>query len=428
MIAKARQILKTDLVKVSFFSSISTLVRMLTGFVSVKVVASIIGPSGVALVGQLSNFSSIILTFATGGILNGVTKYVAEYREDTLTIKKVLQTGLLVILTMSVCCAVLMIVFAERLSISFLHSKDLKIVFIIFGFTVVLYSLNTFLIAVLNGLKEFRRYNIINISEAFIGLIFSIILAYIYGVKGALVGAVTYQSIVLFVTLILMRRSSLNVGAIFKIRMDRGTLKKYLHYSLMAIVFACVTPFAQLLVRDNIIQHISLSEAGIWEGMNRISNMYLMVITTSLSVYYLPRLSEIKDNVMLRAEIFQAYKIIMPFLLLATMSIFLCRNLIIHILFTNEFEPMQRLFLPQMIGDFFKIASWLLAFQMVAKSMTKTFIVSEILGSASFLLLSIIFVSELGLVGASWAYALNYIIYFVAMTIIFRKLLLNRHK
>ena len=75
------KIFQLDIVKVFSLTSISTIVKMLAGFVSVKVVSVIIGPSGLALLGQLSNFSVIVMTFASGGINNGVTKYIAEFKE-----------------------------------------------------------------------------------------------------------------------------------------------------------------------------------------------------------------------------------------------------------------------------------------------------------------------------------------------------------
>ena len=50
----------SEIVKVFSLSSIATLVRMLTGMISIKVVAVIIGPSGVAILGQLNNFVYII--------------------------------------------------------------------------------------------------------------------------------------------------------------------------------------------------------------------------------------------------------------------------------------------------------------------------------------------------------------------------------
>jgi PST family polysaccharide transporter len=79
MLLKLKKILATDLVRVSSLNAISTLVRMLTGVISVKVVAVELKPEGMALLGQLSSFSLLLLSISTGGIKNGMTKYVAQY-------------------------------------------------------------------------------------------------------------------------------------------------------------------------------------------------------------------------------------------------------------------------------------------------------------------------------------------------------------
>lgn len=154
--------------------------------------------------------------------------------------------------------------------------------------------------------------------------------------------------------------------------------------------------------------------------------MYLMVITSSFSVYYLPRLSELTDRLELRREIFKAYKVIVPMLLAGFTLVYLLRYVVIRILFTPEFLPMENLFAWQMAGDFFKICSWLLAFLMVAKSMTKTFISTEIFFSMGFVLLGFLFMRWNGVVGLTQAYFVNYILYMGSMVILFRKLIYGK--
>src|SRR5665648_1269766 len=108
-----------------------------------------------------------------------------------------------------------------------------------------------------------------------------------------------------------------------------------------------------------------------------------MVVTTTLSTYYLPTLSAIKEEQALRAEIFKGYKFLLPLAAMGGISVFLCRDFIIHVLYTPEFMPMREYFAFQVVGDFFKIASWILAFIMLAKAMTRWFIISEIIFASS---------------------------------------------
>ena len=211
----------------------------------------------------------------------------------------------------------------------------------------------------------------------------------------------------------------------FKEKLTKIVTQKYFHYTLMTITTALTIPVSQLFIRSYVISNISIVDAGYWEGINKLSGMYLMVITTSLSVYFLPKLAELKSNLEIRKEIIKAYKIIIPILIIGLLSIYLLRYFIVSLIFTKEFTPMSSLFPYQLIGDFFKIASWLLAFNMVARSMTKTFIFTEIITSLSFVLLALFFVEKNGVIGITKAYMINYIIYLVGMLILFRKLIFN---
>ena len=138
-----KKITSLDIVKVFSMTSISTLVKMFAGFISVKIVSVMIGPSGVALVGQLNNFSTIILTLATGGIVSGITKYISECKEDVESVKSYVGTSVWITLTLSLICSFILIIGAPFFSNRILCNTTYFYVFIIFGVTVVFYSLNT---------------------------------------------------------------------------------------------------------------------------------------------------------------------------------------------------------------------------------------------------------------------------------------------
>lgn len=419
-----RRATKLDMVKVFSFTAISTLVRMLTGLISVKVVASIIGPAGVALVGQLNNFATIALSLSTGGINSGITKYIAEYKEDENKIKDCLSTALRITVGCSLVVALGLILFHSYLSEIVMLSPNYGYVFVIFGFTILFYALNMGLASVINGFKEFRKYVKINIVGSIIGLVFTLSLVFLWELEGALISAVTFQSIMFFVSLWMLRRTPWLSWSYFKQKLDSNLSKKYFRYSLMTFASAATLPISQMLLRGYVISEISATEAGWWEAMNRISNMYLMVITASFSVYYLPRLSELTDKKELRNEIFRSYEIIVPCLLVGFTLIYLLRYIVIRLLFTPDFFPMENLFVWQLLGDFFKISSWLLAFLMVAKAMTRWYIFTEIGFSLLFVLLGFGFMKFNGVVGITQAYFVNYIAYLLMMIYIFRKLLI----
>ena len=136
-----------------------------------------------------------------------------------------------------------------------------------------------------------------------------------------------------------------------------------------------------------------------WEAMSRLSAAYLMFVTATLSVYYLPRLSELKSFSEIKHEIVQGYKLILPVTIIGSVLIYLLRDTLIITLFTKDFLPMRDLFAWQMIGDTLKIGSWILAYVMLSQAMFKVYIVSEIFFSIGFVCLTWILTKAYGLQG-----------------------------
>ncbi|MCX7735635.1 MAG: O-antigen translocase [Candidatus Kapabacteria bacterium] len=404
-------------------TSISTAVRMLTAFISTKIAAILIGPPGVALVGQLQNFSSIVMAIATGGINTGVTKYVAEYKNSKNKVRLFISTALRINLFLSAIVGLLMIILSSYLSQKLFHTYDYQIVLIIFGFTIILYALNTLLLSILNGFKEFKKYVIINIVASLTGLIFSVSLIFLLGILGALISIVTYQSVVVVVTIIMLTKTEWFNISYFKFGFSKIALKKYLGYTLMVLVSAFTVPVASIIIRNYITTHLSLNDAGIWEGINQISAIVFMFINTTLITYYIPRLSELKEKKDLKKEIYTTAKLVLPITFIACALLFFLRDIVIKILFSSDFLLMRELFLFQMIGLFLKLASFLIATLMHAKAKTKEFVITEILFSAINVILAILFINIYGLVGVTIAFTINYLLYIITMIFIFRDII-----
>ena len=89
-----RRAKNTDIVKVFSLNAVSTLIHMCTALISTKVVASIIGPSGVAMLGQLNNINTMLQGVAGGGIRSGVTKFIAQYKDDDDKVKNYISNAL----------------------------------------------------------------------------------------------------------------------------------------------------------------------------------------------------------------------------------------------------------------------------------------------------------------------------------------------
>lgn len=407
--------------------ALSTFIKMITSFVSMKVVAVVIGPAGIAMLGQLTNFSTIAMNFASAGINNGVTKYVAEFKNDKEITRSFLSTAFRLTLYCAITLGVLMIILAGYLSRLIMLSNEYRYVFLCFGFTVVFYAINNLLISVVNGFKQFRLFAYINIANSIIGLVFSVVFVLVWGLKGALISTVTFQSIVLVVTLFLLRKQYWFCWTNFKGKIKKEVLYKYIKYTLASIIFIALTPSVQLFLRRYVISEISEVEAGIWEGMNRISAMYMMIINTSLSVYYIPRLSELKTPQELRTEIVKAYKFIIPFTLILFSGIYLFRKFVVYLLFTPAFYPMESLFAWQLSLDFVNTCSFILSYMVIAKALIFEYTITSIIFSSLYVVLAYwLLTLQHNVVGIIQGNIITQVFYFFIFVFLFRKIIFKR--
>lgn len=400
--------------------------RISSGFIANKAIAVYTGPSGIALIGAFSNFISIVLTFANGAISTGVVKYTAEYEGQDEKLKSLFSTSFRISLYCSGFVGFLLLLFGAYFSNWIFKTSIYTNPINILGVTIVLYSLNSLIISIINGKNEIKVYSIINTVGSIIGLGLTLVLVYFFKVKGALYSLVISQSIVFFVSMIVITRMNWFSIVNFKQKINFEILKKLSHYSLMAIVTALTVPVSQIMLRNMLISTNGLQSAGIWQGIMRISDGYLMILTTALATYYLPKLSSLHTDKELRTEIFNGYKLVLPTIIVSSFLIYLMRFIIIKILYTPDFSQMSELFFFQLLGDFFKMASWLLAYLMLAKSMTKLFIITEIGSTLLYLILGFVCVDFFGVKGISIAFAINYFVYLLVMIYIFRSLIFGK--
>ncbi|PWC19123.1 O-antigen flippase [Brenneria roseae subsp. roseae] len=413
-----------NLIKTSILSFIATAIKVLAGLVINKAIAMFVGPAGLALVGQFQNFSQIAMTAAKGAINSGVTKYIAEYgNNEEEKVPILISTSAKISIICSVIVGAFTIFFSNFASLHFLHDVKYQYIFVIFGFTIILFSLNQLILSILNGLREIKSFISINIIQSLYGLVFTTVLIVFWGIDGALIALVTNQSVVFLIVIWMLRKHAVIKWDNFLHRFDKVEGKKLLGFAAMALTSALTLPISQLIVRNYIVDKISWDAAGYWQAIWYISTMYLMVITTALSTYYLPRLSEIKERTELREELMNGYKIILPVVIVMSLSIFLLRDFIILVLFNNDFMAMRELFKWQLTGDVIKISSWLLAFILISKAEVKIVIFSEVIFSISFVLLSFMFIKQTNsVIGVTYAYVCNYIMHFFFMlTFVFYK-------
>ena len=401
-------------------SGIATAAKILTGLVSTKILAVLIGPSGVALIGQINNLTAIVLPIGSGGINTGVVKYLAE-SESAESSNRYIKQAVLITLVCSLVCSVLLLAFSRYLSLKLLEAAEYTYVFVFLAIFFVLMAFNGIFLSILNGLRQIRKLILAQIISSFISLAVTVVLAYMFNIKGVLIASTLSQSIICAVSFWYCWKCKALQGVFVAFSLDKNILKRYSKYTIMTLASAFTVPVGQLIIRNNVIDKLGLVDAGILQAMWTISGVYLMVITTALSTYYLPKLSGLKD----RADVWQEMKSTLAVVVFAVavmiIVLFWCRELVVTILFTREFFSMKELFLPQLAGDYFRVISFVFAFIMQAKALVKQMIFGEVVFTLLYVMFVRLFVTRYGIVGVPYAYSLMYAFYLLYVIFVYHK-------
>ncbi|MDT0198983.1 MULTISPECIES: O-antigen translocase [unclassified Acinetobacter] len=404
-----------NLLKTSALNGVAVLIKTATMFILNKILAVYVGPAGYAAIGQFQNFIQMITTFAGSAINTAVIKYTAEYHEEKTKQIEVWRAAGSLVLIFSFIFSIIILIFQKQLSLYIFQTVEYQSVFVWFAVFLVLFNLNALFLAILNGKKEILKLVIANIAGSILSLLVTSVLAVQYHLYGALVALSIYQSITFFVTLFLCYKANwFKISYLFG-RIEPQIAKNFAAFALMALVSAICVPLSQMAIRSYLSQEFGLNYAGYWEAMIRLSAAYLMLVTTTLGVYYLPRLAELTHLDEIKKEVYSGYKFIFPLAVVGGLCVYVMRDWIITLLFSHAFMPMRDLFLWQMIGDSLKIGSWILSYLMLSKAMTKLFVTTEILFALSSMGLTYVCSKIFGFEGVSIAHLVNYALYWLVM-------------
>lgn len=414
-----------NFLKTSISTAFITLIRAVSAFVASKIVAIYTGPAGISIIGTFMNFISIAQAVGNGSINSGVVKYTSQFGNNINKQNRLISTSFLVTLLLSSLVGLFIIFFNVNLSKALNSKFDFSKIIFVFGFSIIFFSLNNLFLSILNGKKNIKLFAIINILGSLFGLLFTIILVFYFKINGAIYSYILSQSIVFFITLYILRNEDWLKFKILFSEFNINIVKKLSHYSLMGLIGIFTLPITQIVIRNMITSRFGINYAGCWQGMTRISDSYLLIVSTALTTYFLPTLSSINNVLGIQKEILKGLKLTMPFVFISCFFIYLFRYNLTSLFFTSDFSPMNDLYLFQLIGDILKVAVWIISYVTLAKSLTKVFVITEILFSITGVLCIHLFTSLYGFRGVSIAFAMNSFFSLIVMTTILKKYLFN---
>jgi len=247
---------------------------------------------------------------------------------------------------------------------------------------------NILIASILNGQQQYRRYVGLGIVSVLIATVIMVVLVVRENLNGALIAAVLFSGISGLVMLLGVVRQPWCRLRFWWGRASKAELRGIGTYVVMAVTTALTMPMALLVVRNILVSKTGWEQAGQWQAVWKISEVYLGVITMALSTYFLPKLVSLTGSDAILKEIRSTAKIVMPIVALLAVGVYVLRDVALTLLFTEAFRAARDLFAMQLVGDVLKILSFLYAYPMVSRGATRWFMAAEVIFALLFIVLS----------------------------------------
>ncbi|WP_027485505.1 O-antigen translocase [Rhodanobacter sp. OR87] len=412
-----------NIVRAGFYTSLATAARLLAGLVAIKLVAWFAGPEGVGRLGQFMSLMSLLAVLAGGGISAAIVKYVAEYRDDPPRLSRLLSAALCYAFCASCLMGGAALLLSRQLAAWLLGDLGYAGLIRVLAVAQLGIALLNYILAVVNGFMDVRRLALIQAGGALVGIVMMIWLARWLHLYGALLALVLGQLLWLAIALPAWWRSSYFRRRMLRLHYDREMTLRLATFSVMTLTSALLPPLVNIAVRDHLALQFGWERVGYWQAVSKVSDAYLLFFTAAINIYYLPKLASTHGREALLAELRSAGRHVLPAVIVLAAMVYALRGWVTRLLFTPEFAAANALYGPQLVGDVIKVASFVLSYLMLAKAMTALFVVSECVFAASYLALVWVFAARYGLVGAMYAFAVNYLLYLAFNLLVARRYL-----
>lgn len=386
--------------------------------------AIFVGPSGMAYIGNFRNFITSLEGVSTLAFPSGIVKYVGENEENEKKLNKIITTVLITFLVFSSVLSCFIYFFSDVLSAKIFGTNlafqiIFKVVALILPFSVI----SVLFVSIINGLGKYSKLIYATIISNVLALLLTIFLIYEFKLVGALLSIALNPAVLFGVSFLYLPKELQILKRINLKQYDFSIIKKLAGFSFMILPSMLLSPYLTLEIRKFLIEKVGILDAGFWETMTRISNLYLIFITTLVSLYFYPQLIKASNEVQTKKVFANFYKSIVPLFILCAIGMYILRFWILKILYSAEFLPVSDLFLWQMVGDLFKICGMILGFQFLAKKIIVPYIIFEVSTNLFLYFLSIYCIETIGIQGVLIAQATEHFLYFAILLFYFRKMI-----
>jgi PST family polysaccharide transporter len=395
----------------------ASIINMIINIVKVKVLAMLLGPAGVGLMGLYQNIMGMAATLSGCGLDRSGVRQVAISADDAKTfaiVRRALWLGNLLLGTIG-----MVVLWLLREPVSQLvfgspaHANSVAWL----GLGVLLTLISGSQTALLRGLRRIGELVRVGIFSALAGAAVGILAVYLLGSDGVLWFVLTSPAAAAIVAGYYVTRLPRSEVAddLADVRKQWRAMVKL---GIPLMVAGLLTLTTQLAARSIVLRELGLEASGYFQAAWAVSMTYVGFVLGAMATDYYPRLTEtISDHPrtqqLVNEQSEMAMLLIGPiFIIMITFAPWA-----IQILYASSFAPATEVLRWQVLGDILKVASWPMGYILMAQGRGGSFIAAEMSWNIVYLAVIMIGIQPWGLVTAGIGFWIAYVVQFCVLLV-----------
>lgn len=396
----------------SILGSIQVLV-MLINIARTKIVAVLLGASGVGMLGLFQTTIDLICAISNMGFGTSSVRNVSEANSGNKTkLYHVVYCVTRLSQYLGVVGFIICILLSEQLSIWTFNTPIYSLDFKILSIVCLLTSLNAGQLALLQGFRKIKSLAHANFFGAIFSLLLSAPLFYFLGVRGIIPSLLLLALNKYLVGLYFVRKNKI-IGK----KTEKDERKKIFSSIMkvgimMTLSGSIMTTLFSYILKAYIGNIGGLEEVGYYQAFFSIVNGYVGVIFTAMATDFYPRLSASNnDNMGMTLLVNEQISLSLLILCPVLFVLLLFSYFFVPLLYSSAFLALLPLLQWSLIGVLFKAISFCISYIFVALGNAKIFMYSETISNLLMLGLNIVGYKLGGLRGLGICFTLGFVAY-----------------
>lgn len=388
--------------------------KILIQVIKQKAIALLLGTAGMGISGLYTSSINLIQGLTSLGLDKSAVKNVAEANGNgnLNSVSRVVSALQRLVWITGILGMTISILFAPVLSKSAFGTYDYTIPFILLSISILLQQLTAGQSVILQGLRKLKNLATANVLGSFFGLIISLPIYYLFGIKGIVPTLILDSFITLLLTYYFSHKIKLEPARLTNreiLEEGKGMLGMGLAMALNGVMVTGVAYITNIFIsRVGGAEQVGLYAAGL-----AIINSYVGMVFNAMSTDYYPRLASLSnDNEKCKSVVNQQAEVATLIIAPLACIFILSAVIIIKLLYSNEFLDIVPFMQIAMLGMLFKVGSWAISYIFLAKGDVKVFVINEFGIKCFNLPLYLILYYMMGLKGIGLGFLINYMAYF----------------